>query len=82
MHTFISKTARLKYVGWPYDGCEKEPDDDPMDQIGHGTHVAGIVAGKSDTGFVGVAPDATILSYKVFTSIVSYKFSPIIWDRV
>ena len=33
---------------WPYVGCDKIPDDDPMDQIGHGTHVAGIVAGKSD----------------------------------
>ena len=29
-------------------GCDKVPDDDPMDQIGHGTHVAGIVAGKSE----------------------------------
>ncbi|EON96047.1 putative minor extracellular protease vpr protein [Phaeoacremonium minimum UCRPA7] len=37
-----------------------------MDQIGHGTHVAGIVAGKSEL-FVGVAPEATLLSYKVFT---------------
>ncbi|CAK7222069.1 hypothetical protein SEUCBS140593_004772 [Sporothrix eucalyptigena] len=50
---------------WPVDGSQKQPDDDPMDQIGHGTHVAGIVAGKSDF-FVGVAPEATLLSYKVF----------------
>jgi subtilisin family serine protease len=34
----------------------------------HGTHVAGIVAGKLGS-FVGVAPDATILSYKVFGRI-------------
>ncbi|ERS98380.1 hypothetical protein HMPREF1624_05164 [Sporothrix schenckii ATCC 58251] len=50
---------------WPVDGSAKQPDNDPMDQIGHGTHVAGIVAGKSDT-FLGVAPDATLLSFKVF----------------
>lgn len=32
---------------WP-DSGEITPDDDPMDQQGHGTHVAGIVAGLSD----------------------------------
>lgn len=47
---------------WPT--TEAEPDDEPNDQFGHGTHVAGIVAGKSDQ-FVGVAPGAKILSYKV-----------------
>ncbi|KAI0016090.1 peptidase S8/S53 domain-containing protein [Xylariomycetidae sp. FL0641] len=50
---------------WP--DAPPEPDNDPMDHYGHGTHVAGIVAGKSDQ-FVGVAPGAKILSYKVFTS--------------
>ncbi|OAA53497.1 serin endopeptidase [Niveomyces insectorum RCEF 264] len=53
---------------WPYPGEEKHPDKDPMDQIGHGTHVAGIIAGKSDQ-FVGVAPEATLLSYKVFGQV-------------
>ncbi|KAI0163766.1 subtilase [Pestalotiopsis sp. NC0098] len=43
------------------------PDDDPMDHFGHGTHVAGIVAGKSDQ-FVGVAPGAKILAFKVFAT--------------
>ena len=32
---------------WPQAG-EKEPDSDPLDQQGHGTHVSGIIAGKSD----------------------------------
>ncbi|KAK3988980.1 subtilisin-like serine protease, partial [Cladorrhinum sp. PSN332] len=49
---------------WP--GGPKTPDDDPMDYIGHGTHVAGIIGGKSEW-FTGVAPEATLLSYKVFT---------------
>ncbi|KZL64377.1 minor extracellular protease vpr [Colletotrichum incanum] len=58
--------AGYDFVGyWPYPGEERQPDEDPMDQAGHGTHVAGIIAGKS-TEFTGVAPEATIYSYKVF----------------
>ncbi|KUI71994.1 Minor extracellular protease vpr [Cytospora mali] len=54
---------------WPEVGCSPEPDDDPMDDLGHGTHVSGIVAGQSPDGrFVGVAPEATIMSYKVFST--------------
>ncbi|KAK0383973.1 hypothetical protein NLU13_8062 [Sarocladium strictum] len=49
---------------WPYE--PKAPDEDPMDQQGHGTHVAGIIAGKSES-WIGVAPEATIYSYKVFS---------------
>ncbi|KAH7324203.1 putative minor extracellular protease vpr [Stachybotrys elegans] len=33
---------------WPTPGEVKEPDEDPVDVQGHGTHVAGIVAGRSD----------------------------------
>ncbi|KAF3763590.1 subtilisin-like protein [Cryphonectria parasitica EP155] len=55
---------------WPDLGCDLEPDDDPMDQIGHGTHVSGIAVGQAPNGiFVGVAPSATLLSYKVFTDL-------------
>ncbi|CCF39083.1 subtilisin BPN [Colletotrichum higginsianum] len=32
---------------WPYPGEERQPDEDPMDSVGHGTHVTGIIAGKS-----------------------------------
>ncbi|HYC93672.1 MAG TPA: S8 family serine peptidase [Thermoanaerobaculia bacterium] len=39
-------------------------DADPLDDHGHGTHVAGIAAGNEGT-VVGVAPDATLLAYKV-----------------
>ncbi|KAL7932468.1 subtilisin-like protein [Trichoderma chlorosporum] len=43
----------------------KIPDQDPMDSHGHGTHVAGIIAAENEW-LVGVAPDAQLLSFKVF----------------
>ncbi|KAK8143983.1 hypothetical protein G3M48_006491 [Beauveria asiatica] len=39
---------------------------DPMDCQGHGTGVAGVLAGYSrEVGFVGAAPNATLLAYRV-----------------
>ena len=38
-------------------------DADPLDDHGHGTHVAGIIAANG--GILGVAPEARILAYKV-----------------
>lgn len=45
---------------------ELHPNKNPNDCWGHGTHVAGIVAGSSQN-LVGVAPNATIMAYKVFS---------------
>jgi subtilisin family serine protease len=42
-----------------------EENADPMDRHGHGTHVAGIIAGNDGADFIGVAPAATLLAYKV-----------------
>jgi subtilisin family serine protease len=56
-------------VGDGYDGTNTPvPDDDPMDCLGHGTHVAGIVGANpsSDLGFSGVVPNATLGMWKVF----------------
>jgi subtilisin family serine protease len=42
-------------------------DNDPVDDHGHGTHVAGIAAGNGP-GLKGVAPDANLYAYKVLSS--------------
>lgn len=42
-------------------------DNDPTDLIGHGSHIAGIIAAKNDSiGVIGVAPNAHIMPIKVF----------------
>lgn len=60
--------------GWDFAGTAYDantnpiptPDADPLDQNGHGTHVASTAAG-SDIGFGGgVAPEAFIYALKVF----------------
>ncbi len=46
-------------------------DTDPMDDFGHGTHVAGIIVGDGTAShhkYVGVAPDAKLYVYKAMDS--------------
>jgi subtilisin family serine protease len=57
-----------------WDGGEEFPhhgydfanmDDDPMDDMGHGTHCAGIVCGDGTAGLrTGVAPETTLMCIK------------------
>lgn len=56
-------------VGDDYDGSNTPvPDADPMDScIGHGTHVAGIIAARENPlGFRGAAPGAKLGIYRIF----------------
>ncbi|KAI8801531.1 peptidase S8/S53 domain-containing protein, partial [Cladochytrium replicatum] len=48
------------------DDGTPQPRSDPRDCAGHGSHVAGIIAGN-DQRILGVAPNATLAAYKVFT---------------
>jgi len=48
--------------GWDF----VDDDNDPMDQKGHGTHIAGTIAAKRDgIGTTGIAPNAKIMSLRV-----------------
>lgn len=58
-------------VGVVDSGVGPHPDlptalGDPDSSIGHGTHVAGIIAGAGSAGYGGIAPGAQIRSYRVF----------------
>ena len=55
------------------DGLSRPDDITPRDHIGHGTALASIVAGQTNTGpggitITGIAPKAQVGSYKVFGS--------------
>jgi len=69
----------------PYGYDFADGDNDPMDHNGHGTHVAGTVAGVGTAEFQdkngnvvplkGVAPDAKIIICKVFSDYGPYAYS-------
>ena len=55
-------TAAGYHYGWDF----YNNDNDPMDDLGHGTHCAGSVAGYGAAGTeTGVAPSATIMALRV-----------------
>jgi len=54
-------------------------DDYPMDDAGHGTHVAGTIAAEDNgVGVVGVAPGASLYAYKVLNASGSGDYGDII----
>lgn len=65
----------LDLVGTEFDSASPNfdkhipvPDVNPLDEAGHGTHVAGTVAGIGDgvNTYSGVAPEAALYAIKVF----------------
>ena len=67
--TWTSKVVGgYDFVGeqWPFNSEVLEPDPNPIDCNGHGTHVADIAAGRSTDGaWKGMAPGAQLLAVKV-----------------
>ena len=55
---------------FPYHGYDVfNQDNDPMDDQGHGTHTAGIIAGQGNAGTqTGVAPGANIMAIKILSA--------------
>lgn len=64
---FLSGNCSKVIGGWDFYNS----DSNPMDDNGHGTHIAGIIAGNgnlSNNGIKGVAPDSKIIALKVCSS--------------
>jgi subtilisin family serine protease len=61
---FIDDCHGFDFVG--EDIYFPNPDNDPTDQYGHGTHVAGTIAAEDNNiGVLGVAPNAKLMALKV-----------------
>ncbi len=55
-------------IPFSFDYADADPDA-YSDHNNHGTHVSGIICGKDDT-ITGVAPNAQLVSMKVFSSVM------------
>jgi subtilisin family serine protease len=61
------------YYGYDFIGADAnnpQPDSDPLDDDGHGTHVAGIVAATANNakGIAGTAPGVRLMAVKALDS--------------
>lgn len=55
---------------WPITAAQ--PDPNPIDQQGHGTHVADIAAGRSaDGSHLGIAPGAEVYALRVCSAVAT-----------
>ncbi len=55
---------------YPDGGDYLERDNDPMDEMGHGTGVSGIIAGvtNNNIGIAGTAPGCRVMALRAFTA--------------
>jgi subtilisin family serine protease len=61
--TFLNGSCEKVIAGYDF----VNNDQDPMDDYGHGTHCAGIIASNHST-YRGIAPDSKIVAIKVLNS--------------
>lgn len=67
---YALKHAFGDYKGWDFVDNNNSPQETPVGDprggaTNHGTHVAGTVSAIGSDNIIGVAPDATLLSYRV-----------------
>jgi len=58
------------YHGWDFAGDDwfDDPDNDPNDLHGHGTHCSGIITGITDNfaGIAGIAPNCKVMALSFY----------------
>ncbi len=63
---FVDDTLGYDVSGDSLSYYSRVGDNEPTDQTGHGSHIAGIIAARADgLGVVGVAPNAEIMAVKI-----------------
>ena len=68
--TSAAAGAHRVIAGWDF----VNNDADPMDDNGHGTHVAGIIGSSSDATYSGIAPNVNLIALKVLDATGSGTF--------
>jgi subtilisin family serine protease len=69
---YVDDTLGYDFSGDDISLLHPIPDNDPSDDEGHGTHLAGIIAANSNTiGVTGIAPWVEILPVKIFPNSLS-----------
>ncbi|MBI4448804.1 S8 family serine peptidase [Candidatus Woesearchaeota archaeon] len=68
---FLNGSCAKVFGGFDFCGngsssCGTGLDNNPMDDNGHGTHVASIIGGNNHSGYIGIAPNVTFLAIKSF----------------
>ncbi len=70
---YIDDVRGYDFSGDDVTGLAITPDPDPMDTIGHGTHVSGIVGAVAGNGIgiEGIAPNVEIMCLKIFPNALA-----------